>query len=166
MASYCKNQAVVMWRSRCWSVWLCPVHFLRNWQKTITNKCWQTVITTERPLSSGVLFLLPSFHRFLHSRSLALGCVVVSVARSSSCLWAAVFSATSGREEGLSVGIFSDANCFRSSSVAQSRFGKLKWNQLLAVKHHFTVFQGIFRACEVRLAASEGFWWNLNAVKI
>lgn len=126
-----------MWRGRCWSIQLCPVHFSKKLtEDTITSKCWQTVVYHRR----SVIFSCPlSFRQFLHSHLLALGCTVISSALSSSSLWAAVFSATSGCKDGLTLGIFSDANCFRRSSVVQSPFG----NQLLAVKYHVIAFLGL-----------------------
>lgn len=81
---------------------------------------------------------------------------------SSPGLWAAVFSAPSGCDEGLTVGIFLDAECFRSSSVVQkvnleNRSETSCWQ--------WSTISRIFRACEVRLAASEGFRQNLNGAK-
>lgn len=90
---------------------------IKHWRTNIYHR--MSVILPSCPLS----LFLPS--NVLHS---SLSCSQLYPCKSIyehgfvlfACLQAAVFSATSVRHEDLPVGIFSDADCFRSLSVVQS----------------------------------------------
>lgn len=54
-----KQIPVVMCRCWCWSVWLCPVHFQRNWQKTVIQN--QTLANKYLPQNVCYPPLMSSF---------------------------------------------------------------------------------------------------------
>lgn len=131
------------------------MHFQRNWQKTqLQANAGKQLFTTECPSSSHVLFPSTSFY---------IPIVLLSVVSWWAWLCPLLVSELLCflKTPRLTVGIFLDANCFRSSSVVQRQFERTRAKPIVGSEVPFQAFHSIFWACEVRLAASEG--QHLNA---